>query len=282
MPMKDHSPSTHQDNQRIAEAMTALYDHYFTSHEYDKRYPKPNQSTLKFLFKHGARESKDLLDFGCGSGRYTFPLLQSTQSRVTCFDISRAAIDKLSRLIQGHPAADRVRLVAGNAEKLDAQGSYDLILLLFGVLSHIGDHQARVAALKQLRSLIRPEGRLILSVPSIFRRRPFELLKSQVLRSTGRARHTQKESGNITFVRNIDNEPQQFFYHLYSIDGLRSELMEAGFRITALSPESLLPEWMITQSDWLGKLDEGLLPLLPAALGYGIRAVAVPIPSEPA
>jgi len=261
--------------------MTELYDHYFTSHEYDQRYPKPNRSTLKFLFEQGAGEARDILDYGCGSGRYALPLLQTTQSRLTCFDISSAAIAELSRFIQDHPAAARVRLVAGHAERLDSLGDYDLVIMLFGVLSHIGDRTARVAALQQLRRLMRPEGRLILSVPSVFRRRPVELLKAHLLRTTGRARHTQKESGNIVFTRHIDRGPRQFFYHLYSVAGLRAELMEAGFRITALAPESLLPEWMVTQSSWLGKVDEGLLPLLPAALGYGIRAVAVPTPSGP-
>lgn len=261
--------------------MTELYDHYFTSHEYDQRYPKPNRSTLKFLFEQGAGEARDTLDYGCGSGRYALPLLQTTQSRLTCFDISSAAIAELSRFIQDHPAAARVRLVAGQAERLDSLGDYDLVIMLFGVLSHIGDRTARLAALQQLRRLMRPEGRLILSVPSIFRRRPVELLKAQLLRTTGRARHTQKESGNIVFTREIDRGPRQFFYHLYSVAGLRAELMEAGFRVTALAPESLLPEWMVTQSSWLGKVDESLLPMLPASLGYGIRAVAVPISPGP-
>jgi len=279
--VRDDPPSPSRDNDVIAAEMAELYDHYFTSHEYDHRYPKPNQSTLKFLFEQGAKDAQDILDYGCGSGRYALPLLQTTQSRLTCFDISSAAIAELSRFIQGHPSADRVRLVAGNAEKLNSQGDYDLVIMLFGVLSHIGDRTARLAALHQLRNLMRPEGRLILSVPSIFRRRPFELLKAKLLRATGLARRAQKESGNILFTRNIDKGPRQFFYHLYSVADLRAELLEAGFRITALAPESLLPEWMVTQSSWLGKVDEGLLPLLPAALGYGIRAVAVPTPSGP-
>ncbi|MCH8621046.1 class I SAM-dependent methyltransferase [Undibacterium sp. TS12] len=275
--MKDDLPATLRDNHHITEAMTDLYDHYYTSHAYEKRYPKPNQSTLHFLFEHGAREARDILDFGCGNGRYALPLLQATSARLTGFDISHAAIAELSRFLQNHPSANRMRLFEGDAGELNSQGDYDLIMLLFGVLSHVGDHTARLATLRQLRSLIRPEGRLILSVPSIFRRRPLELLEARLSRMTGRAQDTQKEPGNILFTRNIDKEAHQFFYHLYSVGGLRAELLEAGFRITALSPESLLPEWMITQSGWLGKLDEALLPLLPAALGYGIRAVAVPV-----
>lgn len=257
--------------------MTDLYDHYYTSHEYEKRYPKPNRSTLHFLYRHGAKKAADILDFGCGNGRYALPLLQETKARLTAFDISQAAIAELARFLQNHPEAGRIRLFQGEAEKLNFQGSYDLIMLMFGVLSHVGDRTARLATLRQLRSLIRPEGQLILSVPSIFRRRPLELLAARFSRMTGRAQDTQKEPGNILFTRNIDKQAMQFFYHLYSVKGLQSELQKADFRMTAVSPESLLPEWMITQSSLLGWLDEALLPLLPAALGYGIRAVAVPV-----
>ncbi|MBI3727435.1 MAG: class I SAM-dependent methyltransferase [Burkholderiales bacterium] len=279
--MKDDLPAPIRDNHQITEAMTDLYDRYYTSHEYEKRYPKPNQSTLHFLFENGAKEAKDILDFGCGNGRYALPLLQQTDAKLTAYDISHAAITELSRFLHDHPHAARIRLFGGEAEKLNAQGDYDMVMLMFGVLSHIGDHTARVDTLRQLRSLMRPEGKLVLSVPSIFRRRPFELFGAYWQRMTGKARDTQKEPGNILFTRNIDKQAHQFFYHLYSVAGLRAELHEAGFTITALSPESLLPEWMITQSDLLGKLDEALLPLLPAALGYGIRAVAVPIKTSP-
>lgn len=276
MPVKDDLPAPVRDNHQITEAMTDLYDRYYTSHEYEKRYPKPNQGTLHFLFANGASTAQDILDFGCGNGRYALPLLQQTNASLTGFDISHAAIAELSRFLQNNPHAGRMRLFEGDAHILNGQGDYDMIMLMFGVLSHVGDHTARLATLKQLRSLMRPEGRLVLSVPSIFRRRPFELFAAHWQRMTGKARDTQKEPGNIFFTRNIDKQAHQFFYHLYSVAGLRAELQEAGFAITALSPESLLPEWMITQHDLLGKLDEALLPLLPAALGYGIRAVAVP------
>lgn len=275
--MKEDIPAAIRDNHQIAEAMTHLYDHYYTSHAYEKRYPKPNQSTLNFIFQHGAGKASQILDFGCGSGRYALPLLQSTQATITGFDISHAAIAELSKFTDHHPAAQRLRLFEGDANQLKDQGEYDLILLLFGVLSHVGDHDARLATLRLLRQLIRPEGKLILSVPSIFRRRPLELLEAKMKRLTGRASATQKEPGNILFTRQIDKQALQFFYHLYSVTGLRTELAEAGFELTVVEPESLLPEWMITQSSLLGKLDQALLPILPAALGYGIRAVALPI-----
>ncbi len=101
-------------------------------------------------------------------------------------------------------------------------------------------------------------------------------MRAHAARASGRATGTQTEPGNVFFTRNIGHEPHRFFYHLYSVQNLREELAEAGFSLRRVSPESILPEWMITQSDLIGKLDAALLPLFPASLGYGIRAVADP------
>jgi len=263
-----------QVNQQITKAMADLYDRYYISHEYSKRYPKPNATTLEFLFANGAGNARNLLDYGCGNGRYALPLLQKTDAHVTAFDISAAAIDEFAAHLHDAPFADRANLVHGDAGLLNQYGEFDLVLMMFGVLGHVGDRAARLATLRQLRNLMHPQGKLILSVPSIFRRRPFELLRAQLQRARGNASETRKESGSIFFTRSIASEPHEFFYHLYSVTDLSEEMRDAGFRISKLEPESLLPEWMITQSELLGRLDAALLPLLPAALGYGIRAVA--------
>src|SRR5262249_27606626 len=49
------------------------YTKYFGSGAYDKRYPRANHFTLEAIRSQTASTSK-ILDFGCGSGRYTIPL----------------------------------------------------------------------------------------------------------------------------------------------------------------------------------------------------------------
>lgn len=260
----------------IAAAMAALYDDYYTSHDYRRRYPRPNRATLEFLLRNGAAAAERVLDYGCGNGRYALPLLQQTRAHVTGYDISQAAIAEFASYLAGQPLAERAALRCGEPEILEGTGSYDLILLLFGVLSHVGDRSARVAALRRMRRLTSPGGRLILTVPSVFRRRPLELARAQLRRLSGRAIGVQQEPGNVFFTRTIAAGQHRFFYHLYSVKNLRDELGEAGFALRQVSAESLFPEWMVTQFGGLGRLDAVLLPLLPASLGYGIRAVATP------
>ena len=64
---------------------------------------------------------------------------------------------------------------------------------------------------------------------------------------------------------------------LYTVRRLREELQASGFEMTLIEAESVLPEWLITQHPWIGAVDTGLTRFLPAFLGYGMRAVAVPV-----
>src|SRR5260221_14010812 len=63
------------------------YDHYYGSGLYGARYPRPNPPTYRSALRL-ARTSSRILDFGAGGGRYTLPLLQSTNAFVWAYDIS--------------------------------------------------------------------------------------------------------------------------------------------------------------------------------------------------
>lgn len=248
-------------------AMQALYDSYFDSQDYDRRYPRPNPGTLAFLLRHGAGQAASVLDFGCGNGRYALPLLAAGAGRLVGCDISQAAIAQFAQRLQDHPARDRVQLVAGSQDDLPAAARFDRILLLFGVLSHLGPRAARIASLRALRQRLVPGGLLLLSVPSAWRRRPGAFLRSALC-------ERGPDPGDIRFDRCIAGREQTFLYHLYSLRGLREELRAAGWQLVACEPESVLPEWLVTQSAACGRIDRALQRMLPAALGYGIRAVA--------
>jgi SAM-dependent methyltransferase len=261
----------------VTAAMTETYDHYYASDEYRLRYPVPNYATLDYVMTRGASRGTNILDFGCGNGRYGMALLERTQASITGYDISRASLAEFEAVLQRTSYRDRVTLIHGELEKLDHVKPHDVVLMLFGVLSHIGTRAKRLDALRKIRSLITPNGKLILSVPSIYRRRPMELLKFWVQRRLGLARAPQNEPGNIFFSRAIHGKPVVFFYHLYSVRRLREELALSGFKISECAPESFLPEWLVTQSPLAHRLDSLVLRILPASLGYGIRVTADPV-----
>jgi cyclopropane fatty-acyl-phospholipid synthase-like methyltransferase len=260
----------------IHKTMQETYDHYFASDGYRQRYPQPNAATMAFLMRHGIAQAKHILDFGCGNGRYSFALLEQSQASLTAYDISEHSLAEFAQRLAGTPYGERVTFAHGDVRDLGEQARYDVVLLLFGVLSHVGAKQQRLATLRLLHSTMPAEGRLMLSVPSIWRRRPWDLFKFALARRLGYARAPQDEAGNIYFRRRIAGRFLTFFYHLYSLRSLRAELAQAGFWVCDCEPESVLPEWWVTQSAWLGRLDRWLCAWVPAGFGYGIRVLAVP------
>ena len=257
--------------------MRDLYDRYFESADYQRRYPQPNKSTLAFVMRHGGASEHSILDMGCGNGRYTLALLHLTPAQITACDISSMALRELETHLAPLAAAtqNRVSILHGSVDKLPAMPQHGLLLLLFGVLSHAGTKAERIAMLQSLRANATSDARLILSVPSLWRRRPWELLKSLFTRQGAYGK--QWQLGDIHFSRQIDGQWLQFFYHVYTLSQLRAELLQAGWELFVAEPESALPEWLITQHPLIEKIDRGLRFFLPAALGYGIRVVARPL-----
>ena len=273
------NPGDRMKTDEFAKAMRRTYDLYFLGGDYGRRYPRPNAATLGFVLANGGRDAQRILDFGCGDGRYCLALLEHTRAHVTAYDISASSLIALNARLSGTPFRGRVSLAGtGMSQLLHTYAApYDVVLMLFGVLSLIGDRAARIDTLSQLRCLIAEDGRLVVTVPSIARRRPVELLRHALARRLGRARPPLDEGGNIRFTREVSGKPLTFFYHLYGVRDLTDELSQAGYAVQCCEAESLLPEWCVTQSRVLGWLDRKLSRRLPAVLGYGIRIVAVPV-----
>lgn len=249
--------------------MRSLYDHYFACHDYDRRYPRPNPNTLRFVLEHGGDRATQVLDFGCGSGRYALALLRSTSAQVTGYDISDVALAEFAAHARAAGWTQRAHPLGHSLDVLADAGPFDLAVMLFGVLGHVGARAQRLAALRAVRARLPLGASLVLSVPNRWRRRPLELLRTWL-----RPAQAQIEPGSLWFERVLGGQRKAFFYHLYTPDELRSELAESGFALRSLAAESVLPEWWVTQHPRLGRLDAWLARHLPAVWGYGLMAHA--------
>ncbi|MFO1141866.1 MAG: class I SAM-dependent methyltransferase [Amaricoccus sp.] len=252
--------------QPFGEAATATaYAPYFATGAYDRRYPRPNPTVLR-LIRRLLAPGGHVIDYGCGSGRYLLPLA-GRAGIAAGFDICPAALVRLrgaapAGLVVLGPDADAV---AGHVAR---HGPADLVLCLFGVLSHVEGRDARQRLLRRLHSLLRPEsGRLVLSVPN--RHRRFRALQRQV---AGR--------DEIRYVRRFSEGAVELPYKLYDPRALAADLAAAGFAVERLAAESLFPETAVARSPVLRTLDRLVAPLLPVAQGYGLVAVARPEPRQ--
>jgi hypothetical protein len=114
------------------------YNRYYGSGLYDARYPRPNPPTYRSA-QRLARTSSRIPDSGAGSGRYTMPFLHATNAFVCAYDISADACQALElQAAAAGAAADSQRmLITADLAAARAAGPYDLVVALFGVLSHI-------------------------------------------------------------------------------------------------------------------------------------------------
>ncbi|MCX4029560.1 methyltransferase domain-containing protein [Endozoicomonas sp. SM1973] len=257
---------------------TSYYDCYFSSGLYKKRYPKANPWVLQWirseLKKYPKSKEATIIDYGCGNGRYLFPLLDSSIARFIGFDTSKAAIAQLKKNIE--PIVQyrvRTQLFDNEAtfyKTVIHQKPIILVMLLFGVLSHIEGKNNRIQLLEKLAKLLTDNnGCIVISVPNRWRRFPVRQLKQYFGSYLDSFRHS-----DIFYQRHYKSHKMTFFYHLYTLKDLENELRCAGLIIESVAPESIFPEKWITSCQLVYQLNHWLLTKLPPTVGYGLLVTA--------
>jgi tRNA (uracil-5-)-methyltransferase TRM9 len=246
------------------------YEFYFASGHYDERYPGPNPTVLRLILRHLPADAH-LIDYGCGSGRYLLPL-RDRVALAAGYDVCAAALARLYRNLYRNGGPGEIDVLGPDPAELDGHvarhGPADIVLCLFGVLSHVEGRAERARTLHRLAGMLRPgSGRLILSVPN--RRRRF------------RAEQRESRSEEIRYRRRFDDGSVELTYRLFDPDSLRAELLEAGLELETLVAESVFPESSLATSPLLRAVDQLAAPFVPAALGYGLLGVARPIAGRP-
>ncbi len=249
------------------------YDQYFASQLYDERYPRPNRSSFAIVAREIRQGRGRVLDFGCGNGRYAAPLLEQTDAMIVAHDISREAIDELSSRYSRYVEMGRLRPVCGDlqilANMIGRSESFDLAIMMFGVLGHIFSRALRQKTLATIRGMLRPGGRIIVTVPNAARR----FFKRQAM-ARRLVREGHLEPGDIFYERIADNVVVKMYYHLYTLEEFVLELEQQGFRLIHVGAESFLPESGIVRSTPLRWVDQMLATIVPLRYAYGFLAVA--------
>ena len=265
----DSAPPARPDVPELPD-MSGSYDRYISSGLYDRRYPRPNRRTLRKM-KRCLPAGGRFLDVGAGTGRYTLPLLQVTGTSGVALDICPVARTTLAERLGEFVRAERLAIRGEDADALAADHlqAFDLALLAFGVLAHVAGRAERLRLLRAIRSMLKADGTLILSVPNARRRFRAEQRSSAPLVDAGKL-----EPGDILYKRGQDDGEIQLFYHLYTLAEVRDDLAEAGFRVTNVGAESLLSERTVVSDPLTGWLDAMACRIAPASLGYDLLAVA--------
>jgi SAM-dependent methyltransferase len=141
----DHEPS-------FFEAFASDYEQHATRSAYNALYDRPTVLGLC-----GDVRGLRVFDAGCGPGLYAETLLERGASAVIGVDASATMVELARRRVPDH-AAFRVHDLQQPMDWLGSD-SFDLAVMAL-VIHHLDD---RVAALRELHRILRPDGALVLS-----------------------------------------------------------------------------------------------------------------------
>ena len=209
----DATPSVHPHGPELPD-MSGSYGRYISSGLYDRRYSRPNRRTLRKM-KRRLPASGRFLDVGAGTGRYTLPLLQMSGTRCVAHDICPVARETLAERLRDFVSDERLVIRGDDPDDLAAElpQAFDLALLAFGVLAHVARRTERLRLLRAIRTMLKADGTLILSVPNAKRRFLKEQRDAEPL-----VREGTLEPGDVLYKRNQANGEIRLFYHLYTLD----------------------------------------------------------------
>ncbi len=143
---------------RSKTSIRETYDRIASSYAASRTRPWPE--VLEFIATLPATST--VLDVGCGHGRHAKPAARAG-CRVVGVDLCRPLL-----AIGDDASADattaRIEWVVGDATSLPICGSTFDAALCVAVLHHLPSHEDRVAALAEVRRVLRPSGRAFISV----------------------------------------------------------------------------------------------------------------------
>jgi len=153
------------------------------------------RKALKSLGKFAPRT---MLDLGCGIGCYTLFLAKKyPQAHVEGWEIDKSKL-KLAKEMKKQAELHTVEFTCGDITKAsDAMGKYDFITTV-DVLEHIREYKK---ALKNMYSLLKPNGHLYIHVPQVGQRRFFQ--KFRTWEHSDHVREGFEPEAIISELRNI-------------------------------------------------------------------------------
>ena len=201
-----------------------------------------------------------LLDVGCGNGY----LLEQIAHRRP--DIDLWGLEPAAALVAGTYARGRGRwrIIAASALRVPfACAAFDMITLT-EVLEHMKEP---IGVLRELARLLKPEGRLLITVPNMSAYSPFWRLAERLPLGPLQRAFLPWEHPLKTF-QPIDTA--------YEFEEIQRLIQEAGLTVEAISGREFLP-YLTTSIPFVRKLyarfaqrpaDDALCHVLPARMGY--------------
>ncbi|MFH1583149.1 MAG: class I SAM-dependent methyltransferase [Candidatus Falkowbacteria bacterium] len=191
-----------------------------------KKYLWPELLKLAEIVKDGDR----VLDVGCGNGR----LLQAFGQK----KIEYVGVDNSEKLIEAARKNYELRITNYEFKNVDIleldklpEKDFDFVFCI-AVLHHLPGADLRLKALEQMKSKLKPNGKIILTVWNLWSQLKFRklILKYGLLKMIGK---NKMDFRDILFdwKNNRGEKISQRYYHASTKNELKKSAVAAGFKI---------------------------------------------------
>jgi len=200
---------------RVREAYEAIAESYAVA----RRDPWPEV----LAFADRLPRASTIVDLGCGHGRHIGPLA-ARGHRVLGLDFSPSLLALGRRAASPQPWADRVRWVLGEATRLPFRDRVARACLCIAVLHHLPSGEDRLRCLAEARRVLRPGGRVLVSVWALDQPRFEGLLRE-------RQSVPVESRGDVEIPWPLpDGTSVPRYYHLFQAGELERMIIESGLR----------------------------------------------------
>lgn len=204
---------------KILEQTTIGYNTIASSFDQTRRYLWPGLEDFKKYIKPGDK----ILDLGCGNGKLRL-LFKDVKINYNGVDPSRKLID----LAKSKPEFDleKQQFVVAGADKLPfPDDTFDLVFFI-ATFHHIPSDKLRLEALKEVKRVLKPSGRLIMANWNQWRKKHFHyIIKYAWLKITGRSDLDFKD----IFIPWMDGKVKRYF-RAFTKGELRGLVRMAGLK----------------------------------------------------
>lgn len=132
--------------------------------DYSKKRKTYLKSINQIILKHSPIQPQSVLDIGSGDGLRALKLFQKMNGQnLTLIDNSSHMITQ-AKLLQSSSISAIQADISDPAITHKLKGQFDVILCLWNVLGHIPSTEKRITSLKNIKSLLSPDGQIFLDV----------------------------------------------------------------------------------------------------------------------
>ena len=207
------------------------WDYIAESFDKTRRYPWP--VVTNFI---DALDSNFIIgDFGCGNGRHS--LYAAVKGfNVISFDISMSLLSILDKKISTSNQNARIQLLHGSMVQIPLKDCCIDAGIAIASIHNIPNHENRVFALKEIFRVLKPKGKVLVSVWS---KNQDRYRKS--LQNVNQNDHfiNDFKSGDTIIFWNQDKLHIPRYYHFYDKNELKKDIQKAGFEILTIKDVSL-------------------------------------------